>query len=73
MMYKQCKFKKDNVTAFAWIPENFARVGKVVRFKIDNMWYDGYRIEEVYSVRRKEEDAIEDSFDYEHQREASDI
>jgi hypothetical protein len=73
MFYKQCKFRKDNVVAYSWIPEKLAHKGKIVRFKVDDIWFDGYRIEEVYDSRKEEIDAIEDSQAYKHQREASDI
>lgn len=73
MKYKQCLLKKDNVSLTTWIPEKLAKEGKTLRRKIDDIWIDGWIIEEVYSVQKEENEAIDDSTDYKHQREASDI
>lgn len=58
----------------AWIPEEFAKVGKVLKLKdpISGEWDDGWVVQSVYA-RQAEEFVLEHSQDYKYQRAASDI
>lgn len=71
--YTQCKYAQETATGkkfdVAWIPSNFAKVGKKIRIDDkDGVW----TIESVGSTKSAKT-AMEDSRDYLKQREASDI
>ena len=36
--YRQCALKRGSTSQVAWIPEEFARVGKVLRIKEQDGW-----------------------------------
>lgn len=36
--YKQCTMTKNETSQVAWIPEEFAKVGKFLRLEDDNGW-----------------------------------
>ena len=63
----------DNVILTSWIPESLAKKDRIVRLKVDDVWIDGWLIQEVYDAQKESSETIEDSQDYKHQREASDI
>lgn len=68
MYHCQCELKKRNKCRVLWIPEKYAKVGKVLRLINDNGW-------EVTSVNLKMESRIvrERSVDYRNQRKMSDV
>ena len=66
--YRQCKLQKHDQFKTAFIPEQFAKKGKVIKIKYD----DGWRITEI-GIRLSEEVVVERSQDYKFQREASDV
>ena len=37
-MYRQCELKRGNTKMTSWIPEEFARVGKVLKLKDEDGW-----------------------------------
>jgi hypothetical protein len=63
-VYKQAKLAKDRVAQTAWIPEKFAKKGRVVRIKSEALWDDGWRVVEVYSTRLDEHVVLEQAHDY---------
>lgn len=57
----------------SWIPEQFAHVGNYVQLKnADGVWDNGWQIDEV-GARAPENQVLENSRDWKHQRKASDI
>ncbi len=56
----------------AWIPEQFAHEGKVLRILDYDKWVDGWEVTFV-GKRLSEEYVREQESDHKHQREASDI
>lgn len=38
MNYKQCRLQRDNETQVTWLPEKFAKKGKVLRLNHTNGW-----------------------------------
>lgn len=71
--YRQCVLKKQSVTTTSWLPEKFAKQGKVLKLKNDGVWDNGWKVDQVGSRRVLEDEVRERSQDYKHQREASDI
>ena len=75
-MYKQCLLKKRTgnvqILDVCWIPEEFAIVGKVLKFWKDResnedgtygKWDDGWVVIKVYGIR-SEKDLIKMTWDY---------
>jgi hypothetical protein len=52
--YKQAKLAKHKTVQTAWLPEKFAKKGRVVRIKGDDGWDDGWHVVEVYATRLDE-------------------
>jgi hypothetical protein len=74
MKYRQCQLikksiKYGHVLTCSWIPEKFAKRGKIVKLKDD----DGWEVTIVGSISLDEEDAKDRSQDYKKTRKASDI
>ena len=70
--YCQCKMKRNSEGRVGWIPLEFAKVGRVLKLKINNKWQNGWTVKSVGSM----EDAKyieEHERDYKEQRKASDI
>lgn len=58
----------------AWIPEKFAKVGKYIKIKKDDMWEDGWKVTGVSDgVVKTAEEANAQSQLYKKTRKASDI
>ena len=77
VMYTQCVLKRPSDGGFlvdnAWIPSEFAKLGKVLKIKQDdNIWQDGWKVTSVGTTRNIEWLQTHER-DYLHQREASDI
>lgn len=78
--YRQCelrKFHQENNLEFyqikvAWIPEEFAKPGRIVGIKVNDIWDEGWSVVEVGS-RAPEDQVFERSQDYKRTRKASDI
>jgi len=51
-IYRQCKLVKENTYDIAWIPSQFAKVGKNLSLKINEEWQEGWKVVEVYSGSR---------------------
>lgn len=49
---KQCVVRKDNVHTTAWLPEEFAHVGKPIQLKQNDSWVRGYQVESVSEVKK---------------------
>jgi hypothetical protein len=51
MNYKQCKLNKGNKYQYSWIPEKFAKKGKILRILDENGWV----VKEVYTIKSEKE------------------
>jgi len=49
--YRQCKLKKGNLCRFAWLPEKFAKKGKILEILNENGWV----VEETYAIKSEQE------------------
>jgi hypothetical protein len=50
--YRQCVMRRGTIESVAWIPEEFAKVGKVLELREeDKTWTDGWRVVEAYKLR----------------------
>lgn len=58
--YKQCVLKKSNVQTISWIPEQYAKVDKILSLKED----DGWKVVEVGPIRLPESTVVDNSKDY---------
>lgn len=69
--YRQCWLgrEKQKCIHVAWIPEKYAKFGKVLKIKD----VDGYKVLAVGSVRKPEAEVNERSRDFKQTRKASDI
>lgn len=69
--YKQCWLGREGEKFIhvAWIPEKFAKSGKVLRIKD----VDGFKVLAIGTARKPEEEVQERSRDFKNTRKASDI
>jgi hypothetical protein len=67
--YKQCELRCGVLTDVVWIPEQFAKVGKVV----DCPSGRGFRVEKVYAARKPETEVLANENDHRCWRMATDI
>ena len=44
-LYTQCGMRRKNVIRTSWIPQKFAKVGRVVKLKDSDEWSDGWVVE----------------------------
>jgi len=68
MRYNQCRLTNGKMRQTAWIPHQFAVVGKTLKIE----GFDGWKVEEVWTVM-EEEDLFQYERDHLKQRKASDI
>ena len=76
--YKQCSLvkqidEKRIREKIAFIPEQFAKVGKYIQVLEGEEWSDGWKVQWAGKVRLSEAYVQERSRDYKHTREASDV
>lgn len=74
--YRQVEIKKKFESGYkmevCWVPEKFAKVGNIIKIKINDNWDFDWQITQVFS--RKEFDELEiTERDFLKQRKASDI
>ena len=78
-MYRQCQLvkilPKEKQHLTSWIPEEFARVGAVLKLKDNDSgeWDNDWKVALVGGMRRTHEEVVIRSRDYVKQRGASDI
>lgn len=53
--YTQCRLEKDTPTGgvwkhTAWIPSEFAKVGRLLDIEMDGEWSEGWRVTERYAT-----------------------
>ena len=52
VVYKQCRLTRANETTHTWLPEKFAKRGKVVKIRDrDSEWSDGWKVTQVGKMR----------------------
>jgi hypothetical protein len=44
--YRQCRLVRGAVCYTAWIPVEFAKVGKILRIRRERVWEDGWVVKE---------------------------
>jgi hypothetical protein len=71
--FKQCKLKKDKTTTTSWIPEKYAKVGKSLELKNDDIWENGWVVAEVFTKRKSEEAVIRDADAFKKMRTMTDV
>jgi hypothetical protein len=72
--YVQCSLKKQNTHHMAWIPEQFANIGKFIKIKKDDdTWEDGWEVMGKSDGVKTASDANDLSQLYKKTRKASDI
>ena len=73
VFFKQCRLVNCEKVQTAWIPEQYAHVGRLVRLKDDDgRWDDHWLVCEV-GMRQSGEYVLEHEQDYKTQADASDI
>ncbi len=71
--HRQCELEKVSLRTTSWIPESFAKRGKILKLKRDDgVWDDGWRVVGV-GARMTTAETIERSVDFKYQRKGSDI
>jgi len=45
--YIQCTMERKGITEVAWIPSSFAKEGKIIKLKQNEIWVDGWKVKEV--------------------------
>ena len=58
MNYCQCELMKENTRQVSWIPEKFAKLGKILKLKENGEWIDGWKVISVGTAR--DEDKLPD-------------
>lgn len=58
--FRQCELKKQRKKTISWIPEKYAKIGKFLKLKNDDVWEDGWVVNAVYN-RKSETSVIRDS------------
>ena len=71
--FKQCELQNGVTKEISWIPEKFAIKNKALKIKINGIFEDGWQVNEVYNLRKSEEDVLRDEQLFKHQREVSDL
>ena len=69
--YVQCRLARGSARQTAWIPEKFARVGRLVRLTEAGVSENGWQVAGI-GTRLAEDDVRERSRDYLQTRKASD-
>ena len=70
--HKQCILKKGTATTVSWIPEEFAKEGRVVELKNNGVWEDGWVVSGV-GTRLPTHFVIDRSQDYKNMKKETDI
>jgi hypothetical protein len=52
-MHAQCKLRRGQAVTYSWLPEKYAKKGKVLGLKNDDgEWEEGWVVDEVWAKRR---------------------
>lgn len=46
--YVQCLLVKSNRSQTSWIPAQFAKLGKVLKLRLDGVWNNGWKVVATY-------------------------
>ena len=66
--YRQVIINKGSKHITAWIPEEFAISGKIIKIKEDDSWEDGWKINRIFGRKSQESLNILDDTDREFRR-----
>jgi len=78
IFYRQCRLRRTQISGsqvidIAWIPEQYAQIGKWLRigkhYYHENFW----QVETTSDTRKSEDQLLEGERDYMHQRGVSDV
>jgi hypothetical protein len=72
MTHTQCELRRGNFTQVAWIPSEYATVGKYLKLKYNGTWNDGWKVEQLGSFQDSDF-TRERSQDYKNMRKMTDI
>lgn len=53
MNFCQCLMSKNNLFQTSWIPERFAKVGKILKLRENGVWDNGWKVETVGTPREE--------------------
>jgi hypothetical protein len=68
----QCKLRREAQLTYSWLPEKYAKVGKVIGLKgEDGEWEEGWVVDEVWG-RRRSTDVLAMSDFYKTHRDGTD-
>jgi len=72
--YVQCGFRRKDEYYIAWIPDKFAQVDRVLKFKMDDgTWDDGWVVIDVGDIKKSAKEADSDSQTHKKHRDTTDI
>ena len=74
--YRQCVLEKKNVRTVTWLPESFAKKGKIVKLRKkreNDKWSDGWTVILTGKTRLSHNQVSLLETQWLHQRESSDI
>lgn len=72
MYSKQCVLRNGRTFTVTYLPEEFAKKGKVLMLKDNGTWEDGWIVEKI-GRRRETKKVLERSQDYKRTRKESDV
>jgi len=87
LYFRQCILQKGNTTKVTWLPEKYAKVGKILELKVflanddsesdcilkDGGWEDGWKVAKVGTIRLTKEENSSISRDYRYHRKRTDV
>jgi len=73
-VFVQCRLQRGSAVTVSWVPRKSAKVGSVVRMKVDGKWTGPWEISEVFHGVYQNGDQLDVLKDaYRHHRERTDI
>lgn len=74
MFYQQVKLKKGSREQVSWVPDNFAKKGKVLKLKEGDTWENGWEVTWVFrDITLSHAEVMIENVQHKHHREVTDI
>lgn len=74
MFYQQVKLRKGSREQVSWVPDTFAKKGKILKLKEGTTWENGWEVIWVFrDIMLSHAEAIVQNVQYKHHREVTDI
>jgi hypothetical protein len=70
--FRQCELKNKNKIIISWIPERYAKTGKLLKLKNNDVWEDGWLVNKIYN-KKTEMSVIRDSELFKKMRTVTDV